>query len=835
MHFRFPDIDPFSFVFGILLTSLTWWIVSVIRPTFQQLHANAQAKRIENKAKSKTTLGVEERYRQRVLLYAQGLHLAAPLFSLDEIIEPPLLLAPPPRVEPDNPILFEDIVSSTIPYLPAWPELAANYNAPTLTLAEALSGNSDIVLTGQPGMGKTVALADLASRLARRDSDSTLPEDIIPFLIHVADLDLSTSKNDPISVIIDSIAESASVLDLSRIPEFVRKSFSDGRALLMLDGSDELGPDGLKEIVLFIKSVRHEFPRTRIITTATIDVLDGLVTLNFVPFAMAAWNPKQRIQFLQKWGDLWTRFVSVEAWSQTSDQVDPLLLNIWLNSENCTSSPLELTLKTWGVYAGDSHGPDYHDSIETHLARLTPPLASRESLEVLALQTLMGIEPIFDLHTAREWIRTFEPPEMTSNPEDNQGTILKKSNRDQFPTRGLITKLVESGLLILHHNNHFCFAHPVFCGYLARKALTNNQSVALIDQPTWIGKSMALYFLSGTSDVSQLIEKLLSVLDRPLFRNLLATGRWLREAPRSMPWRGQVMARLVELLRKTGQPLGLRAQALCALILSEDQGILVLLRQLLEESDHDLLQLAALGSGFMRDLKAIDLLTPLLNSPSPILRRSACLALVNIGTSPAMDHVASALLHGDENLRRYAAEALANHSQEGHAMLKEGAGMKDDLLVRRSVVFGLGRIPERWAREIINHLETEDDQWAVRNAAMEVNENLQRLNPHIPQRLPAPTESPWIIAFAGKNGLGVSPEKPPIDLLLLALKSGTEEERLAALPYLRILPEDGVFGAIYQVMYGADTTLREAAFLTISEMASNRIDVPDPVQFGIGA
>ena len=83
MHFRFPDIDPFSFVFGILLTSLTWWIVSLIRPTFQQLHANAQAKRIENKAKSKTTLGVEERYRQRVLLYAQGLHLAAPLFSLD--------------------------------------------------------------------------------------------------------------------------------------------------------------------------------------------------------------------------------------------------------------------------------------------------------------------------------------------------------------------------------------------------------------------------------------------------------------------------------------------------------------------------------------------------------------------------------------------------------------------------------------------------------------------------------------------------------------------------------------------------------------------------------
>jgi hypothetical protein len=199
-----------------------------------------------------------------------------------------------------------------------------------------------------------------------------------------------------------------------------------------------------------------------------------------------------------------------------------------------------------------------------------------------------------------------------------------------------------------------------------------------------------------------------------------------------------------------------------------------------------------------------------------------------------MDIVASALLHGDENLRRAAAEALANHTSEGHAMLKEGAEIKEDLLVRRSVAYGLGRIPEPWAEKLIDHLETEDDQWAVRNAAMEVKEDHMRPNPHIPQRLPPPSESPWIIAFAGKHGLGVSPDKLPTELLLMALKSGTEEERLASLAYLRMIPLEGVFGALYQAMYGSEPALREAVFQTIYEMASRGVDVPDPVQFGVG-
>lgn len=313
MPIRLPHIDDISFAIGFLLATFFWLIVNALQPIFRQVRENMRAKRAEAKEKVHTSNALEERYRRQLLQQAQRLHLAESLFSLDEIVIPPELLAPPPRVEPGTPLYLETIVSTTVPYMPAWPELGAVYNASTLSLSEALSGNSDIVLVGQTGMGKTVTLAYLASRLARRDSVPGLPEDTIPFLIHVADLGLPLKKEDPLNPIADFIAEKASIFDESRIPDFVHKTFAEGRALLLMDGTDELTPDGLKEAVDFIKAIKRNYPKTRMVTTSSTEYLDGLVSLNFIPIAMAAWSPTQRRKFTEKWGDLWTRFIANET------------------------------------------------------------------------------------------------------------------------------------------------------------------------------------------------------------------------------------------------------------------------------------------------------------------------------------------------------------------------------------------------------------------------------------------------------------------------------------------------------------------------------------------
>lgn len=845
MNLRLPPVQEFSFWLGVMVATVFWWLVAAFRPAFQHVLEIWREKRAaEKERKARMPSAVEEHYRQATLLRAQGMHLAAPLFALDEIVEPPLLLAPPPRVEPGLPNPPEDIVSSTVPYLPSWPELAAVYQAPTLTLAEALSGESDIVLTGRTGTGKTVALAYLASRLVRREPLAGLPEGTLPFLVHVADLDLAATRpEDPLSPLIDFLAEKAPLLDVGRIPEFVRGCFENQRALLLLDGTDELPPAALQTVVEFIKAVKKRYPATRIVTTASPEYLDGLVTLNFVPLVMAAWDAARRQHFIEKWGDLWTRFVAVESWMQTGpESVDPILLNRWLAAGNDFLTPLELTLKVWGAYAGDIRGARPIDAIETHLRRLAPANLPAVALEVLALQAHLSAEPIFDPRAARDWIKSFEPAESAPEAETAEETPAEtkpgrkgaKPPAAAAPPSGLIAGLVNSGLLSQHRNNRVRFTHPLFGGYLAGKALAASQAEALLDQPPWAGKFLALQYLAAYGDVSGLVEKLLSQIDRPLHRNILIPARWLRDAPRQAPWRGRLMTSLAEILQAEGQPLGLRGQALAAFVLSGDPGAAALFRQFYRAPSGELIQLAALGSGAVQDVKAIDGLSGLLNNPNPGVRRAACLALVNIGTTAALESVAYVLLHGEEDLRRAAAEALANDPQEGHAMLRDAVEMQDDLMVRRAAVYGLGRVDQPWADELLTRMQTDDPEWVVRNSAVEVVESRQVLNPRIPRRLPLPSESPWLIEFAGKQGLGVAPDKPPTDLLLLALKSGDEEERLASLAYLRILPLEGVFGALYQAMYSGTPELRDAIFLIVWEMAGRGVEIPDPVQFGVG-
>jgi hypothetical protein len=839
MRFRLPNLDLFSFWLGFILASVFWWVISMLRPAFRQMREAARIKQAERKERARTSTAVEQHYRELMLLYSQGQHLAASLFSLDEILIPPRLLAAPPRVGPDIPIYNEDIVDITLPYLPAWPEIGSIYKATTLTLAQALSGNSDIVLVGQTGSGKTVALASLASALARRESDTGLPPDTIPVLVHVADLALPASTEKPLKPIVDFLSEKAAVLNLSKIPEFIQHAFTEGRVLLLLDGTDELTPDGLKEAVEFIKVIKRTYKKTRIVTTASIEFLDGLVSLNFTPVPLAAWNSEQRDLFLHKWADVWSRFVAVETWAQISDRVDPLLLNGWLSSEPSNLTPLEITLKAWAAYAGDLRGARVPDMLEAHLRRLTPANSAREALEVLALQITMNKEPIFDPRKAREWVKSFEPEEAASPADGGTPEKVKNKTRKQAkvqaPSMGLISKLVESGLLSQHRDNRMRFVQPLFGGYLAGKALARHKA-DISNQPPWIGKFLAMHFMASEGDASQMVAALLAQTDRPLSRNLLIPGRWLRDAPRQAAWRGNLMSRLVELLEQRGQPLGLRGQAMAALVVSNDPGVASLFRQLFNSNDNELVQLAVIGAGAIQDPKAIEPVVTLLDHQLPSIRRSACLALASIGTTPALDGLASALLHGDEHLRQSAAEAIANHPREGHAMLREGAGMKTDrdLDVRRAAVYGLSRIHEPWATELLNKLQIEDDQWAVRDATQLILQERLKPNPHIPKRLLPPSESPWLIAFAGKHGLGISPDRSPVDILLLALKSGEPEERLAALPYLRIQSEEGVFNALYNAMYGGDVELREAAFNVISEIAGRGVKVPDPTQFGMG-
>jgi HEAT repeat protein len=167
-------------------------------------------------------------------------------------------------------------------------------------------------------------------------------------------------------------------------------------------------------------------------------------------------------------------------------------------------------------------------------------------------------------------------------------------------------------------------------------------------------------------------------------------------------------------------------------------------------------------------------------------------------------------------------------------MLKDGATMRD-ILLRRAVVYGLARVHEPWADQLLETVRVDDDQWVVRNSAHEVLETRNiAADPRVPRPLQTPSASPWLIAFAATQGIGISPGAPATDVLLAALKSPKVEERLAALEYLKQTPTDGVIKGIYSVMFGDDSEAREAAYLALWEIGASGYKLPHPSQYGFG-
>ncbi|HEX9385925.1 MAG TPA: HEAT repeat domain-containing protein, partial [Anaerolineales bacterium] len=764
-------------------------------------------------------------------------------------------IAPPARVEPGVVGIQEDIISQTLPYMPAWPELAAIYRAPTIGVADAIAGRSNIVIVGAAGMGKTVALAHLASMAAnlqiKLDLDSEL--EAVPYLYHVADLQLPfDSSKDPTNIIINAASEHAPMFDLRRLPGFIQQTFKNGQALLLIDGFDELDPSGQKNVVEWFRALLQSYPKIRIVTTGCVEQLNGLINLGFNPLALNAWDAPRNLRFIQQWGELWSQTVALEAWAQTGpQQIDPILLNTWLTSDNNGLTPFELTLKAWGAYAGDSLGPRVLDAIATHVRRVAPSGTPVAALELLAMQVVLTLQPIFDPRQARGWVRQYDIVEdkpienaetVTKTEEgeevaltDSQKIRIKKSRAGEgVPTYGLLSKMVESGLLISHSTNKMRFMHPVLNGYLAGQAIGDNDAdTTLLALPDWDGKTLSLRYLAARGDASAVADIMLKESNLPLHSHTFAVARWLRDAPKESAWRSKVFASLLAILQAEGQPLGLRGQAMAAFVTSGDPGAATLFRQLLSSRSFELIPLAALGSGALKDIKAADALEELMQAPFSAVRRATCLALIAIGTEKSLEGVARALLQGDEELRRAAAEALANDPLEGHPVLKEGATLPD-ILVRRAVVHGLARVGQPWAIEILQQMQVQDDQWAVRNLANQYLEQMQNIDPRVPRRLTAPSESPWLIEFAGKQKMGIPRGGAATDVLLNAFKQGDTEERLAALPYLKRVANEGIIGALYNAMYGEDPEVREAAFYAIEEIGANGIQLPHPNQFGLG-
>jgi hypothetical protein len=818
--------DQISFWIGFFAGGLGLWLISKLIPAIPGLVRNIRTR--SGKARSSLIPDNAERLRQETLRYVQGIHLASPLFALDEILVEPRVLASPPQVHlnEDNPTA--DILNQTIPYLPDWPELAARYSAHTLTLPEALSAGANLILTGGPGSGKSIALAHLVCQIVRREDVASGFLDYLPVYVHVADMFPEAHfSNNPLEHILNVVHTYADSISTNRLNSLLRQAFQAGRGLLLLDGLDEVPPEFHQEVVDFINALLQEYPRVRMVVTSSPEDFSGMVELGLVPVAMADWNERQYLLFIRKWSRSWFRHIRPGIQEEV-EQIDPRLLNAWLLAEHPVITPFDATMKAWAVFAGDTVGPGYVDAIESYVWRLTNHLEnSRPGLEDFALQMVASLEIALDLKRARGWEAEFEADQSNtgSDVDAPQRIRLKRGKKSTRKLPGVLPDLLENGLLVPRVTGRLAFSHPLIMAYLASAALADAPiSHFLSNQPDWTGKSLTMLFLATSKVISPEVSEMLTKDDDPLLRSLLMIGRWLRYAPQTATWRTKVMRNLAAELQRENIALGLRARLLSALLQSGDPGVSVLLRQISHTSIDDLRHMSTLGMGYLLDPQALVRLSELLAEPEQNIYKSACLALVKIGNKQSFEVLGSTLLNGSDEMRRSVAESLALDPTGGHDILKEASQM-ENLLVRRSAVYGLAQIDQPWAKEILKRLALEDKEWLVRSAATQIIERDETINQSIPQPISPLHETPWLIAFASERGMGIAPGEPADNLLLAALGEGSPQQQHAALVHLQLNPNPEALPQIYELLEHGIGDTQQVAFETLWYYAAEGLDI----------
>ncbi len=294
--------DYGEFIFGILLGIFGAFIFFKLEPIRNEISGWFEGRSQEKGSQRKRVSA--DRYRSDLIAKAQSMHVARAIFSLEEILIPPRLLAPPITQDPEKDGAIPENTLSILPTLPDWNYLSGVYQAPTISLGTALSSKTNLLITGWPGAGKTTALAYLAIHSALRDPEVGPAAELTPVFLHAAALVLDrSSEKDPLKPIVTAAQDSVSSAAASRLPGQLQGDFKRGRALLLLDGLDEFTASEIPSVSTWLKRLVEKYPGNLIVAAGPVMYYDGLAQAGLVPVQLAPWTAHDQKVFMSKWAE----------------------------------------------------------------------------------------------------------------------------------------------------------------------------------------------------------------------------------------------------------------------------------------------------------------------------------------------------------------------------------------------------------------------------------------------------------------------------------------------------------------------------------------------------
>ena len=739
------QLEKISFFLGFLSATIVWFVFSKIKSWIPEIRTAFQ--RYYRKIRIQKTSGVLIAIKNDVYSRAQANHIGNQLFFLDEILIEPMFLVQPNIIQDDVKTSFDSEITNSVPYIPDFSFISRNFNVPRISIMQAIQRSANLVVCGMSGSGKTVALAHLASCLARNDAKCGVKSGKIPLYINAHDLDFSAQTDQTaFEVFAKFLSKKLPSSLIPKISKFLHDEFLDNNIILLLDGLDELHPKEFDHYVEFIIKTKNEFSNLQVIVTSSTLYFGRLLELDFTPLFLSSWSNDQITNFYTKWHHLWNKEILNENTSYIGKTTNTLVYN-WTSTNLRPLSPFEYTLYIWGALSGNLSGNSIIDFLHSYVKCLLP------DKDLLAITKTCAVNCL-------------EKRKYAFNTSDSKNEAF--------------SKIIQSGLFQQTSNGNLVFNHIEIIGYIAALFEIENPQKMITPDLSW---SVAYSYFGYLSTKNPEINEAMSWInkDSPDFPfNLLQISHWLKLSNQNSIWKTNYIKQLVKIIQNGKISLLIRVRAIGGLVLSNDSSLPSFFRQLLSQNDDLYRQLALFAiSCANRDETFINEIISLSQKTTYPLQKYVSLALSTYDHESSIHELARVLLSSEEKVRQLIAECLAFKSTTGEEILKEAVTM-EDIVVRRSAIYGLVKLNNLWALQTLRNLVIQDSQWVIRNAATQALEFLESENPDIPERKAPISENNWIIEFAGKQNLGISDSHSSLPILLTALQSENQKDQSKA-------------------------------------------------------
>ncbi len=630
------------------------------------------------------------------------------------------------------------------------------------------------VMLGEPGIGKTTLMSYFAVMLAEQQTEKlglSADLELLPILIRIRDLGKASRKN-----LLEYVRNFANSIHVKELPKgFFEHWLEDGRALILLDGLDEIAkPSDRYEFVKIIHSFIGQYSQNRAIITSRPAGYsrEFFGTDEFPHYQLEKFDDSQIDLFIQQWYN--SRLPNNPEAAQQLQESLKKALAAQERIKFLARNPLLLTIIAL-IHRYDARLPRYrYELYKQAVDTLLINWDVNKGIESWKLNYIQLDDIKILMQRLAYWIhsqgKTGDQEGGTLIDRDELITQLSqyicefnyqvKSHQAKAEAERLVDHITERcGLLNEQGQDRYAFVHKTFQEYLAGEEIRDRQSKDFnevlnhirdyLHNSHWREVLLLLIARQNSKNSTRIIDEILqqeTPYEEWLHRNLLFAGTCLAEDLKLSDGKliTDILQRLVKLEVSNAQRVGYKVKAqvfqiFCNLNKTNFQAQAL---QLLKASANliDEWRLREYRAALGEEEEVLAELLGLLKHESDGMSYFAAFVFGNLDNAlpQVIEGLLGLLKHKSQRVRDSAAKALGNLGKALPQVVEALLGLLKDEShrVRDSAAWGLGKLGNASPQVVETLLGfLKDENHTVRFSAAEAFGNLSNASPQVIEAL----------------------------------------------------------------------------------------------------